>query len=83
MKITIDQAGRVVIPKSIRESAGLSPGEPLEIVYRDGRIEIAPADSAVELVRKGKLTVACRAKMPPLTQDTVTQVLRQVREGRR
>lgn len=40
MKGTIDEAGRVVIPKAIREAAGLKPGTPLMIEYRNGRVEI-------------------------------------------
>jgi AbrB family looped-hinge helix DNA binding protein len=40
METTIDGAGRVVIPKPIREAAGLKPGTGLRIDYRDGKIEI-------------------------------------------
>jgi AbrB family looped-hinge helix DNA binding protein len=40
METTIDRAGRVVIPKPIRDAAGLKPGAALSIEYRDGRIEI-------------------------------------------
>ena len=58
MKSAIDAAGRVVIPKSIREVAGLKPGTPLEIAYRDGRIEIEPKASKIRLVRKGSLLVS-------------------------
>jgi AbrB family looped-hinge helix DNA binding protein len=40
METTIDRAGRVVIPKQIREAAGLKPGVALSIEYMNGRIEI-------------------------------------------
>lgn len=46
MKATIDKAGRLVIPKSLRDDAGLRPGE-VE-VRLDGsgvRIEAIAADS--------------------------------------
>ena len=42
MKSTIDRAGRVVIPKAIREAAGLKPGSALTIAYRDGQVVIEP-----------------------------------------
>ena len=45
MRTTIDAAGRVVIPKALRDEMGLVPGE-VELV-RDGaavRIEAVPGD---------------------------------------
>ena len=35
MRTTIDRAGRVVIPKPLRESAGLRPGTELSVEYRE------------------------------------------------
>jgi AbrB family looped-hinge helix DNA binding protein len=49
MRTTIDNAGRVVIPKSLREQSGIAPGE-VEISL-DGaaiRIESVAADELVE-----------------------------------
>ena len=56
--VTIDQAGRVVIPKEIRDAAGISPGMPLIISSRDGRIEIEPRRRAVRIEKRGRLQVA-------------------------
>jgi AbrB family looped-hinge helix DNA binding protein len=58
MKTTIDAAGRLVIPKQIRQQAGLRPGMTLEVRCHDGRIEIEPAPARVRLVRDGPLLVA-------------------------
>ena len=72
MKTTIDAAGRMVIPKEIRREAGLQPGMPLEVRWREGRIEIEPASLPVKLVRKGRLLVAVPQKaVIPLTTETV------------
>jgi AbrB family looped-hinge helix DNA binding protein len=49
MRTTIDKAGRLVIPKSLRKQAGISSGE-VEI-FLDGvaiRIESVAADDLVE-----------------------------------
>ena len=46
MKTTMDRAGRLVIPKEIRREAKLVPGVPLEVKWREGRIEIEPAPAA-------------------------------------
>jgi hypothetical protein len=59
--------------------AGLRPGEPLKVTYRDGRIEIEPAAAAVKLVRKGKLMVARVAGVSPLTHEQVNRALGEVR----
>jgi AbrB family looped-hinge helix DNA binding protein len=79
MKTSIDPAGRMVIPKPIREAAGLRPGESLEVTYRDGRIEIEPAAAEVKLVRKGKLLVARAPGAKPLKHEVVNRVLQEVR----
>ena len=42
----MDAAGRLVVPKAIREAAGLVAGMPLAITVSEGRIEIAPAPRA-------------------------------------
>jgi AbrB family looped-hinge helix DNA binding protein len=83
MRSTIDHAGRVVIPKAVRESAGLKPGAPLEIAYRDGRVEIQPVRRPVKLVRKSGLLVA----MPPpgtpkVTGEQVLETILELRERR-
>ena len=74
MKTTMDRAGRLVIPKEIRREAKLAPGVPLEVKWREGRIEIEPAPAAVKLQRRGRLLVAVpRQKTPPLTSEAVEQ----------
>lgn len=40
MKATIDSAGRILLPKALREWLGLAGGERVQIVERGGRIEI-------------------------------------------
>jgi len=80
MKTTIDQAGRLVIPKRIRDRLGLRGNDQVEITERDGRIEIEPAFTDVELVREGSVLVARPAReLPPLTDEIVRETLDQVR----
>lgn len=83
MKITMDRAGRLVIPKEIRREAQLSPGSPLEVRWRDGRIEIEPAPVAVKLQRRGHLLVAvAQKKVAPLTLEGVEQTRARLLEER-
>jgi len=44
MTSTIDGAGRVVIPKALRERAGLVPGARIDFTFHDGAIEVRLAD---------------------------------------
>ncbi len=47
MQVSIDRAGRVVVPKALREELGLSPDVPLEIEVVDGHLELsAPSQPA-------------------------------------
>ncbi len=86
MIITMDPAGRLVIPSEIRREAALEPGTPLEVRCRDGVIEIEPQPLAVTLQRKGRLLVASPAgKVAKLRGSTVERTRRELasRRGRR
>lgn len=56
--VTIDRVGRMVIPKEIREEAGIEPGMPLHISCREGRIEIEPRRRPVRIEKRGRIQVA-------------------------
>jgi AbrB family looped-hinge helix DNA binding protein len=80
MKNAIDAAGRVLIPKAIRDRLGLHRGRRVEIRERDGRIEIEAASSPMSLIRRGR-RVAARAtgKIPPLTDEIVRETIERTR----
>jgi len=80
MRIAIDRAGRIVVPKSLRQALGLRPGQPLEIRAGDGRLEIEIAATPMRLKKRGKAPVAVpNTNLPPLTADQVRETLEQVR----
>jgi AbrB family looped-hinge helix DNA binding protein len=58
MKTTIDKAGRVVIPATLRERAGLKPGSELEVFLDDISIRLVPSAAAPKLVRRGNRLIA-------------------------
>jgi AbrB family looped-hinge helix DNA binding protein len=53
MRTTIDKAGRLVIPKELRQEGGLKPGTELEIRWRHGVMEIEQAAIPVKLKKRG------------------------------
>ena len=80
MKATIDAAGRIVVPKALRQALGLKPGQPLEIRAGDGRLEIEIAATPMKLQKRGKGVVAVPdAELPALTADQVRDTLERVR----
>ena len=80
MRSVIDAAGRVVIPKEMRERLGLRRGRPIEIRERDGRIEIEPATTSMSLVRRAGGSVALpEERLPPLTDDIARNTLERTR----
>lgn len=83
MKTTIDNTGRLVIPKEIRREAGLKPGLPLDVRWENGKIAITPAPLDVKLERKGRLLVAVpRKSIAPLKTAAVEGVRKTVRKER-
>jgi len=80
MKVAMDAAGRLVIPKSLRQALGLKPGQELEIRAGEGRLEIEIAPTPLQLKKRGRGVVAVPSKtMPPLTAEQVRDTLERVR----
>jgi AbrB family looped-hinge helix DNA binding protein len=70
--ITIDRAGRLVIPKEIRDEAGIEPGMALRVALPRGCIEIEPRRRPIRIVKKGRLQVAESVETgEPLTRAVV------------
>ncbi len=81
IEITMDASGRLVLPKAVREQAGLVADIPLSVSVDDGRILIEPAPRAVRIVRKGRLSVAVPLEeSEALSSETVRRIRNTVRE---
>jgi AbrB family looped-hinge helix DNA binding protein len=80
MKAILDAAGRIVVPKPLRQALRLKSGQPLDIRARDGRLEIEIAPTPMRLKKRGKGMVAVPdAKLPTLTAEEVRDTLERVR----
>ena len=84
IKTTIDAAGRLVVPKPIREQAGIGAGDELTVVCRDGRIEIEAAPRAVRIEEREGLKVAeSVGSYETLGEDTVRRTREELRATRK
>lgn len=55
MLTTIDAAGRIVIPRSLRQALGLVGGSEVIVTLHDGLIEIEPASAEMQWERTGRI----------------------------
>ena len=77
----IDKAGRLVVPKAIRDAAQLHPGTQVRFRLSGGRVQIEAAPLDVKLERRGSVIVAVpTGRTPPsLTGSDVAGVIDEVR----
>ena len=80
--IQIDKAGRVVLPKPLREQFNLLPGDKLRLSVEGNGFRLEPADAGGELVRKGSVLVFTGGFPEPITTARVNELIEQDREGR-
>jgi len=52
MNLKIDQAGRIVVPKPMRDRLGLRPNTEIEIVEQAGGLLLRPVESRPTLVKR-------------------------------
>jgi AbrB family looped-hinge helix DNA binding protein len=58
MKSVIDQAGRIVLPKPIRDALGLLPGTMVDISLYGAGAQIVPAGRTARLVQEDGVLVS-------------------------
>ncbi len=80
MRTTIDKAGRIIVPKALRDALGMHAGAVLDVAAVDGALEIRAAPTPVRLEeRDGVLVAVPERPVPPLTTDEVRATLEQTR----
>ena len=80
MRTTIDGAGRIVVPKALRDELGLPAGQELEVRAVDGGLQVDIPSTRMRLVeRGGDLVADAEREMPDLTPEVVRETLEQTR----
>jgi AbrB family looped-hinge helix DNA binding protein len=58
MEAVVDQAGRIVLPKSIRDALGLQPGTKVDISPYGAGVQVLPAGRTARLVDEDGVLVS-------------------------
>lgn len=76
MRVAMDRAGRIVLPKRVRDALGLAPGVELELTEDAGRVILEPPAVPMRLERRGKgVVVVATEPQPRLRAAQVRAVL--------
>jgi AbrB family looped-hinge helix DNA binding protein len=78
--ITLDKAGRVVIPKPLRQELNLEPGDALEIDHAGEHITLRPVRGTGPLAKEQGVWVFHTGN--PIAASATDDLLQQIREER-
>jgi len=78
--LTVDKAGRVVLPKPVRDELQLAAGDSLELESSEDRIVLRPVRGTAGLRRKQGIWVFRTGR--PISTESVNETIRQIREER-
>jgi len=79
-KVTLDRAGRVVLPKTLRDELHLSPGDTLDLTVKGDEITLRPRRGATPLQKERGVWVFRTGE--PLTAGETEETLRNIRAQR-
>lgn len=80
--VPIDQAGRIVLPKNVRQELAIKAGDTLKVSVHGLSITLTPDKEATGFVRKGKALVFATAGNESLSQEEAGRVLEATRDER-
>lgn len=79
-KVTLDQAGRIVLPKKLRDELHLSPGDTLDFSVQGDAVTLRPRRGASPMQKKQGVWVFSTGR--PMTSDETAEVLHDIRARR-
>lgn len=72
--VPIDKAGRIVLPKTVRDELAISPGDHLKISVHGNEVTLRPTREKSGFTRRGRALVFSSEESDLLTNETVETV---------
>jgi AbrB family looped-hinge helix DNA binding protein len=80
MLVPIDGAGRIVLPKNVREDLAVKSGDLFKVSIHGTSVTLTPSQRTAGFVRRGKALVFTTRGHESLSLETVNAVLEEGRE---
>jgi AbrB family looped-hinge helix DNA binding protein len=80
--LQIDKAGRVVLPKPLREQFNLVPGDKLRLSVEGNSFRLEPTHTGGDLVKQGSVLVFTGGFAEAITTAKVNEMIDEEREHR-
>jgi AbrB family looped-hinge helix DNA binding protein len=80
--VPIDKAGRVVLPKEVREQLALNPGDLLKVSIQGNELTLRPQKGKAGLVKRGRALVFSVGTNDVLSPEVVDALIEQGRAER-
>lgn len=79
MTVPIDPAGRIVLPKRVRQELAVKAGDTFKVSISGSAVVLTPARTTAGFVRKGKALVFCAPGRKTVSTEEINQILEATR----
>jgi len=80
--IVVEKAGRILLPKPVRDALQINPGAPLKLETFNDHIVLRPVRRGNRLYKKHGVWVLSANSTVPLSAETINRAIRRVRAER-
>jgi AbrB family looped-hinge helix DNA binding protein len=78
--VPIDPAGRIVLPKKVRQDLAIKAGDVFKVSIQGAAVTLTPEKESAGFIRKGKALVLSTPGSAVLSTDAVNELLESCRE---
>lgn len=80
MRVSIDAAGRLVLPRSLRAELGINGPTEVEVIAADGHLELSVPDAPARVeMRDGLAVIVPDTPMAPMSAADARKAIERVR----